>query len=306
MKEMLKNLAGDLPFWAVLCVPLLILALVWHLYHLRKEKSLIYASVWPVGAAAFCGLVMLAYNTVWEGRPWVRGVLASYLIVSGGMSLYTFIAFGLDKRIALLNLRSRATGEKQGSRIAEDDLHHLEIAGGWFGSLIAQQLFSHKTSKRSYQVVFWSTCIGHAGAVTGVVLLHNERFGLGIACIAIGITQCVLVYDKMSKQPRFFAYNTAGYDRFGYDINGYNRKGFGRDGFDEDGFDRNGLDADGWDEGGYNKDGYDSEGFDRHGRDRNQCDRDGDFRGIGANGYDQFGYDEWGYDKDGNHEDDCD
>jgi len=61
------------------------------------------------------------------------------------VSLGTFVAYRSDKR------RAQA-GEW---RVPESTLHLAELAGGWPGAFLAQRTFRHKTSKVSYQVVFW-------------------------------------------------------------------------------------------------------------------------------------------------------
>lgn len=40
-------------------------------------------------------------------------------------------------------------------RTPEATLHLLELLGGWPGSFIAQRVYRHKTSKKSYQATFW-------------------------------------------------------------------------------------------------------------------------------------------------------
>ena len=40
-------------------------------------------------------------------------------------------------------------------RTPESTLHISELLGGWPGSFVAQRYFRHKTSKASYQFVFW-------------------------------------------------------------------------------------------------------------------------------------------------------
>ena len=40
-------------------------------------------------------------------------------------------------------------------RISESILHSLELAGGWPASLASQRKYRHKTSKKSYQFIFW-------------------------------------------------------------------------------------------------------------------------------------------------------
>ena len=66
-------------------------------------------------------------------------------------SLFTFIAYGLDKRAARLGNR----------RTPEARLHLCELLCGWPGALAGQAVFRHKRQKASYMLVFW-----------GIVLLH--------------------------------------------------------------------------------------------------------------------------------------
>jgi uncharacterized membrane protein YsdA (DUF1294 family)/cold shock CspA family protein len=46
-------------------------------------------------------------------------------------------------------------------RIPEKTLHLCELAGGWLGGFVAQRTLRHKSSKSSYQVVFWVIVILH-------------------------------------------------------------------------------------------------------------------------------------------------
>lgn len=67
------------------------------------------------------------------------------LILYPAMSLLTFALYADDK--------SRA---KRGNwRTSEKTLHLCELAGGWLGGFVAQRRLRHKSSKRSYQAVFW-------------------------------------------------------------------------------------------------------------------------------------------------------
>lgn len=81
-----------------------------------------------------------------------------YLIVVAITSLWGFLAHWLDKRLA-------QTGSR---RISEGHLHMIALAGGWPGALVAQQLFRHKTQKRSFRIEFWGTVVIHLGVVGGV------------------------------------------------------------------------------------------------------------------------------------------
>jgi uncharacterized membrane protein YsdA (DUF1294 family)/cold shock CspA family protein len=67
------------------------------------------------------------------------------LILYPVMSFLTFTLYADDK--------SRA--EQRRWRVSERTLHLCEFMGGWLGAFIAQRRLRHKSSKVSYQVVFW-------------------------------------------------------------------------------------------------------------------------------------------------------
>jgi uncharacterized membrane protein YsdA (DUF1294 family)/cold shock CspA family protein len=60
-------------------------------------------------------------------------------------SVLTCIVYAVDKRAA----------ERRRRRVPEHTLHLLELIGGWPGAFLAQRMFHHKRSKRSYLLVFW-------------------------------------------------------------------------------------------------------------------------------------------------------
>jgi uncharacterized membrane protein YsdA (DUF1294 family)/cold shock CspA family protein len=64
-----------------------------------------------------------------------------------GASMIAFVAYALDKSAAIHARR----------RTGESTLHLLGLIGGWPGALAAQQLLRHKSSKGSFQGVFWVT-----------------------------------------------------------------------------------------------------------------------------------------------------
>lgn len=94
-----------------------------------------------VALPAFAVLLALAW---WRGAlsPWVPGWY-------GVASLISLFAYALDKNAA-------EAGER---RTPERTLHALDLAGGWPGGLLAQQLLRHKTAKGSFIAVFWLTVI---------------------------------------------------------------------------------------------------------------------------------------------------
>jgi len=62
-----------------------------------------------------------------------------------GINLLTFLFYLHDKRKA----------RNKGWRIPEIRLHLLELLGGWPAAFFSQRILRHKTSKLSYQIIFW-------------------------------------------------------------------------------------------------------------------------------------------------------
>ena len=60
-------------------------------------------------------------------------------------SIATFLVYGWDKWQA----------KKEQWRVPEKWLHTFEVLGGWPGGILGQLFFRHKTSKFSYQIIFW-------------------------------------------------------------------------------------------------------------------------------------------------------
>jgi uncharacterized membrane protein YsdA (DUF1294 family) len=67
------------------------------------------------------------------------------------LSLLSFCLYFLDKYRAL----------SSGWRIRENTLLLIDLLGGWPGGYLSQQIWRHKTHKRSFQVVFWSIVVFH-------------------------------------------------------------------------------------------------------------------------------------------------
>ena len=80
------------------------------------------------------------------------------------MSSIAFILYGLDKWSA----------KREAQRTPESTLQLCALLGGWPGALLAQQLFRHKSRKRSFQLIFWFTVVLNCG----VLWLLNSPAGL--------------------------------------------------------------------------------------------------------------------------------
>ena len=77
------------------------------------------------------------------------------------LSVIAFAAYGLDKRAAR---RARP-------RASEQTLLTLGLVGGWPGALVAQQIFRHKTRKRSFRSAFWRTVVWNIIALAGLLTI---------------------------------------------------------------------------------------------------------------------------------------
>lgn len=90
------------------------------------------------------GLVALLAATA----GWMTKLIPDWAMLAVvGMSLLALIFYLSDK----------AAAQRGHWRTPESTLHMIALFGGWPGALLAQGLFHHKTSKRSFQQVFWAT-----------------------------------------------------------------------------------------------------------------------------------------------------
>lgn len=94
-----------------------------------------------IALPAFLALLLIA----WTRRDMQPAVWAWY----GVASVVSLFAYAFDKNAAEAGRR----------RTPERTLHALDLAGGWPGGLLAQQLLRHKTAKGSFIAVFWLTVI---------------------------------------------------------------------------------------------------------------------------------------------------
>ncbi len=74
----------------------------------------------------------------------------------------SFAVYAIDKSAA----------RRGGWRISERVLHILDLAGGWPGGLLAQQIFRHKTKKTTFRIAFWITVLVNCLAL---IWLHTSE-----------------------------------------------------------------------------------------------------------------------------------
>jgi uncharacterized membrane protein YsdA (DUF1294 family) len=102
-----------------------------------------------VFAVAFAAMVVVLETPRW--------LTALY----GVMSVIAFFAYGFDKSAAL----------QGGRRVSEQTLLTLGLLGGWPGALAAQQIFRHKTRKRSFRRRFWARVVGNVVLLAALVVV---------------------------------------------------------------------------------------------------------------------------------------
>lgn len=116
-------------------------------------------------------LLLMAFAIVASGVAVLWGVQRWVFSLYAVMSLITMFAYCKDKEAA-----------KAGRwRTPESTLHSLALLGGWPGAVLAQQWLRHKSSKRSFRLIFWLTVLCN---VTAFVWLHSPWARNGVAMFA--------------------------------------------------------------------------------------------------------------------------
>jgi len=117
----------------------------------------------PIGA----GLVYLGVLAIAAGLgrlPWAVPILAV------GMCLVAFLAYSIDKSAARAGKR----------RIPEATLHSFSLLGGWPGAIVAQRWLHHKSSKTSFQIIFWATVALNVVGVAALASPSGRRVVLAL------------------------------------------------------------------------------------------------------------------------------
>lgn len=129
------------------------------------SRPLPSALSWSV-LAAFS--VSLALCAVVFDVPW--WLIAWY----GMLSIVACATYGADKSAA----------RRGAARVSEQALLTLGLVGGWPGALVAQQVFRHKTRKRTFRRVFWATVVVNVIALAIlVVALGSPEVGAGLVSL---------------------------------------------------------------------------------------------------------------------------
>ena len=97
--------------------------------------------------AALSWITLIVFAGAFAGAYFVFQLAWWVPTLYGAASVVAFAAYGIDK----------AAARRQANRVSEQTLLILGLIGGWPGALVAQQVFRHKTRKRSFRRAFWGT-----------------------------------------------------------------------------------------------------------------------------------------------------
>jgi uncharacterized membrane protein YsdA (DUF1294 family)/cold shock CspA family protein len=89
-------------------------------------------------------------------------ILIAYLL----LSVLSFAAYAMDKSAA----------RKGEWRTRESTLHLFDLLGGWPGGLLAQTRLRHKSSKGSFQVVFWFSVLANCAGLAWLLSESGKTF----------------------------------------------------------------------------------------------------------------------------------
>lgn len=105
----------------------------------------------------------------------------AFVVLIVALSVLGFLHWKVPVFYAMLNvitwflyLFDKEAARKAAQRRPERTLHLLSLLGGWPGALLAQRMFRHKSSKRSFQEVYWATVFLHCGFVIWLFAPHGK------------------------------------------------------------------------------------------------------------------------------------
>ncbi|MEV4688011.1 DUF1294 domain-containing protein [Microbacterium sp. LWH3-1.2] len=117
--------------------------------------------------AALSWITLVAFAAALAGAYVALGLAWWVPALYGAASIVAFAVYGIDK----------AAARRQANRVSEPTLLILGLVGGWPGALVAQQVFRHKTRKRSFRRVFWGTVGANVLALAAYVYLTAPELG---------------------------------------------------------------------------------------------------------------------------------
>jgi uncharacterized membrane protein YsdA (DUF1294 family) len=113
----------------------------------------------------FSACALVAFGLAYALAVLVRGVPWWVDALYIGASVLCIAVYGIDKFAA----------RGGHDRVPEAMLLALGIIGGWPGAIVAQQMFRHKTVKRSFRVLFWLTVVVNVAGFAWMALGSRER-----------------------------------------------------------------------------------------------------------------------------------
>jgi uncharacterized membrane protein YsdA (DUF1294 family)/cold shock CspA family protein len=118
------------------------------------------------GRVNFRGWFLLAALMFWPVAGMTHLPVAWWLplLQMAIFSAVTYKLYAYDKRQAIL----------YAWRVPQTIMHLGELAGGWPGAFIAQKRLRHKSSKKSYQSIFWGIILIYQ--VVGADLVFDNKF----------------------------------------------------------------------------------------------------------------------------------
>jgi len=106
-------------------------------------------------------VVLVAFAATYAIVAVLRGLAPWVHLLYAGASALCFTLYAVDKAAA------RAGRD----RISESTLLAIGLVGGWPGAIVAQQVFRHKTAKRSFRLRFWLSVTVNAAAFVWMATL---------------------------------------------------------------------------------------------------------------------------------------
>ena len=136
----------------------------------KSSRHRVPAEVGTFRWSALVRLAALLVLPVWAVvRVGPAGLPKGLGIWMAAMSLFAFLAYFADKRVAQAQRGARRT--------PENVLHFLELIGGWPGGWLARDWLRHKSAKISFRVWSW-LIIGSYQLVAADALLDWRMLGV--------------------------------------------------------------------------------------------------------------------------------